>query len=424
MVSLQILNKVLTTKDLSIITDNNLSEEYFQGYENEYKYILDHYNKYNQVPDMETFLSTFQSFEPFEVTENDKYLLEKINEEHLYNDLVQVINKSAEYLKTDSITACEYLMSKIPSLQTTTGNTSTDIISQASERFNKYLEKQTMTANTSILTGLEELDQVIGGWEYGEELVTIVARTNQGKSWILLKFLMEAWRQGKRVLLYSGEMSATKLGYRFDALLQHFSNRNLVRGNDEPNYKTFIEELKQNKTPFIIVTQKDLNGRATVSKIRNLAKKYEVDIIGIDQYSLMEDERRCKGDAIRTAYANITEDLFKLSTEMQIPILGLVQSNREGAKSKEEQGTPELENVAESDAIVQNSSKVISLRQTGAGLELCIKKNREGQVGDKLLYFWDIDKGTFTYIPSSDDALKGEKSVQTKKEFKDATDVF
>lgn len=424
MVALQILNKVLATKNLDIITENNLTRDYFVGYENEYDFIFNHYKNYNNIPDLQTFLETFQAFEPFDVTENDKYLLDKIQEEHLYYKLVEVVNKSAEYLKSDSNIAVEYLLNELQNVTSSNNNTYTDIISKADERFEKYLQRQQIKTDTCIKTGLEELDEVIYGWEFGEELVTIVARTNQGKSWILLKFLMEAWKQNKRVLLYSGEMSATKLGYRFDALLNHFSNLNLVRGNDEANYKTFIEDLKKKEVPFIIVTQKDLGGRATVSKIKNLAKKHNVDIIGIDQYSLMEDERKKKGDQVRTQYANITEDLFKLSTELQIPILGLAQSNRDGAKSKEEQGTPELENVAESDAIVQNSSKVISIRQTGAGLEMCIKKNREGKVGDKLLYYWDIDKGTFTYIPSNEDALKGQKSEVKKKEFKDSTDIF
>lgn len=81
-----------------------------------------------------------------------------------------------------------------------------------------------------ISTGFKELDEVINGFELGEELVTLVARTSIGKSWIALKFLHSAWLQGKRVGLYSGEMSSEQLGFRFDTLNQHIPNYDLVRG--------------------------------------------------------------------------------------------------------------------------------------------------------------------------------------------------
>ena len=55
-------------------------------------------------------------------------------------------------------------------------------------------------------------------------------------SWILLKFLTEAWKQGKRVGLYSGEMNHIKLGYRFDALFEHISNKALVQGFQVDQY--------------------------------------------------------------------------------------------------------------------------------------------------------------------------------------------
>ena len=40
MVALQIISKILSTKDISIIDDNLLTVDYFVGYENEYKFII------------------------------------------------------------------------------------------------------------------------------------------------------------------------------------------------------------------------------------------------------------------------------------------------------------------------------------------------------------------------------------------------
>ncbi|MCK9320185.1 hypothetical protein, partial [Methanoculleus sp.] len=73
------------------------------------------------------------------------------------------------------------------------------------------------------------------------------------------------------------------------------------------------------------------------------------------------------------------------------------------------------------DAIAQNATKIITIRQTGAGFEMSIKKNRDDKIGDTLLYFWDIDCGTMKYIPNMSET---EKIKSVKSQFKDLRDVF
>ena len=46
MVSLQIISKILATKDLSIIENNLLTEDYFVGYEQEYQFLIQHKKEY------------------------------------------------------------------------------------------------------------------------------------------------------------------------------------------------------------------------------------------------------------------------------------------------------------------------------------------------------------------------------------------
>ena len=425
MIELQLLNKVLKEGKLDIIKNNNLSHEYFLAYPDEYNFICSFEKEYNKLPDKETFLSKFTTFELLDVTETDQYLVATINEEHLYYKSVGVINKVAELLSTNSHDAVQYMLSKIPELTTTNLITGVDIIKDATSRFDSYISKQSGKSKSVILTGLEELDKLLFGWMPGEELVTVLGRTNQGKSWLLLQFLTAAWKQGKRVGLYSGEMSPEKLGYRFDTLFNHFSNTNLLRGQSELDYEGYINSLRTRENPFVIITPKELGGRATVSKICNMIEKYKLDIVGIDQYSLMLDERSGKGDQLRTQLDHISSDLFDASMKYSIPIIGLVQANRSGAVNKESEGTPELEHISESDAIAHNSSRVLSMRQSGAGLEISIKKNREGRVGDKLIYYWDIDRGNFKYIPHSEGSTAEPGRVaEIKKEFFDGKEVF
>ena len=72
MVALQILSKILSTKDLSIIENNLLTSDYFVGYEDEFNFLLDHTKHYGSVPDKVTFLAKFPEIDLVEVTESDR----------------------------------------------------------------------------------------------------------------------------------------------------------------------------------------------------------------------------------------------------------------------------------------------------------------------------------------------------------------
>ena len=115
--------------------------------------------------------------------------------------------------------------------------------------------------------------------------------------------------------------------------------------------------------------------------------------------------------------------------EMKVPILIVVQANRGGVSQDDSEGTPELETIRDSDGISHNASKVISIRQTKDGiLKMEVKKQRFGAVGGKLNYQWDINTGTFVWIPADYDAVepkKREKRLsETKKSYVDKEDVF
>lgn len=420
---IQLINKILKTKDWSVVTRYGLDETYFPGCAAEFKFLEQHKQKYGNVADEETFTTAFQNFQWMDVSEVDQYLIEQVFENVGYRTQSECYSEYGKLLQQDSNVSYDYLVNTfVPKCRPRSVCNGIDIIASAQERYEIYKNRSNATEPMTISTGLQELDDIFGGWEFGDELVTIVARTNQGKSWILMKFLAEAWKQGKRVGLYSGEMNHIKLGYRFDALFGHFSNRAITQGLQTAGYDEYIQNLtemsKKNGGIFQIVTQKEFGGKPTVQQIRSFVENNNLDIIGIDQLSLMRDGRMQRGDMPRLQLSHIAEDLFLLSSERKIPVLALAQANREGAKKEGETDAPGLENIKESDDIAHNSSKCIGMRQSNFGLVLDIIKNREGRVGDKLLYSWDIDTGHFAYIPSADDAAKPEIRQQTVQQDK------
>ena len=433
MVSLQIISKILATKDSSILEDNLLTRDFFVGYENEYDFLVQHEKEYGAVPDKATFLSKFPDVELVEVTESDKYLVDTIREEYLYYKSVPVVQKIAELLKTDSNAAAEYMIHAVKELQPTYRLGGTDIISQAEERYKQFIDRKENQDEWFFTTGFEELDDLIHGIQREEELFVIFARTNQGKSWVLEKICTHIWEIGFNVGYISPEMGANSVGYRFDTLHQNFSNRGLMWGKDdidEEEYLKYINTLKTTKNQFVVATPVDFDRKITITKLRNWVKENKLDILAIDGIKYLSDERYKRGDNLTTSLTNISEDLMALSIELHVPVLVVVQSNRSGVVAEDEDETPDLESIRDSDGISHNASKVLSLRQTKDGvLKMGIKKSRFGSVGGKLNYQWDIDTGEFVHIPAEDDAEpveRTEKKVRDirKNVVKDKEDMF
>lgn len=426
MVSLQILNKIISTKDISIITDNNLTIDYFLEYEDEYSFIKEHFDNYKNVPDTETFINKFPDFELLEVNESDRYLVDAIREEYLYSKSVPVIKKAAELLKSDSNEASRYLQSELVNLTPNYTTPYVDII-HSNSRVEMFEDKSNNKDKWFIPTGFEELDDIIYGWQCGEEFVVIFARTGIGKSWVLVKTVQHAWEIGKNVGYVSPEMSADKIGYRFDTLNNHFSNMALVRGDKSKvsidEYKQYNEKLAEHNNSILVSTPMDFNKQVTVGKLRTFVQANNLDMLAIDGITYMTDERYKRGDNKTTSLTNISEDLMALSCELKIPILVVVQSNRGGT----EKDTPDLEDIRDSDGIAHNATKVISLNQKEEALVMKIKKNRDGKVGDKLTYLWDIDLGEFTWMPGDCDSAtierKEQKREEVKKEYKEKRKV-
>ena len=432
MVALQIISKVLSTGDNSIIADNLLTEEYFVGYENEFKFIQDHVVRYGNVPDKATFLSKFPDIELVDVSESDKYLIDTAREEYLYYKSIPVIQKAAELLKSDSNAAAEYLVNSMKDLQPSYALGGVDIIAEAKNRYDQFLDRMDRQEDWYFTCGFSELDDLIHGIKRSEELFVIFARTNQGKSWVLEKMCTHVWQIGYNVGYISPEMGADSIGYRFDTLHNHFSNKGLMWGNDDVDpreYERYIEELSARDNKFIVSTPADFDKKITVSKLKNWIKQYNLDLVAIDGITYMSDERYHRGDNKTTSLTNISEDLMELSVELNVPVLVVVQANRGGVVEKGTSDTPEIESIRDSDGIAHNASKILSIHQKEHGvLVMTVKKQRFGSVGGKLTYNWDINTGDFQFIPSYDDAedeeVTSHKVSEVKKQYNDKADVF
>ncbi len=409
MIEQSLICKVLTSPDLEILTANGVISDMFLTCKEEILFIVDHYNTYKQMPDKVTFLGKYREFQMLEVEESTDYLIYKLKEAYTYTKLAPIIQNTADLVREDSIKAITYIKEQLESLQKEVpvgrNRDGYDIVSNAKDRFTEYKSRCEVKGLIGIPTGIDKLDEITNGWLWGEELAVITGRTNVGKTWIGEYFAVTAWKLGYKILFYSGEMSREMVGFRFDTLNKHFSNMGLLNGSHtlgkkpetdggkflQDDYENYINQLSQ-KSGFIVVTPDDFEGRKpNADEIKSLALKHNADMIVIDQLSLMSDKRRA--DTPRIAYNNISEDLFLVSKELKKPILLMAQANREAVKNRKKGESPELHDLAESDGVGQNATRVLSLSMIDGTLKISMKKNRYGINNKEVLMIWDINTG-------------------------------
>lgn len=404
---LQVLNYLLNTGDTKVITTKGLTSEYFPSYKSQFNFINQYFRSYNKIPDKETVLKKFPDFELIEVNGSIDYLIKKLHDGKVKSAIVTSYNEIRKLLMSDDIEGSISTILNLSNNLTSGSNLeAVDILSDIS-RYDEYIAKCNDFNKYYITTGFPELDKIIGGWDRLEEYATVIARTGVGKSWLLLYFLTAAVKKGLRVGLYSGEMSVNKVGYRVDTLLSHISNGKLTHGNISAanEYKMFLDDLKENhKGACYVLTRDMIDGKATVDVLRGFVEKYTLDILFIDQHSLLDDRNNARNTI--EAAANISKDIKVLQTVKRIPIITVSQQNRNAIEEGKSAGS---ENVSNSDRIGQDSTVILSLSQKDGIMKIHIAKSRDGGTGVDLNYSVDFDKGILEYIDEGDSSESGDE---------------
>jgi len=241
----------------------------------------------------------------------------------------------------------------------------------------------------SLKTGIGTLDGLLDGI-YPGDLVVIAAGTSVGKTAFALQIIKNMARQGKRIMLYSQEMTDKQNALRFIARQAGVELWRLKKPGrlDESEAKLVsaaFDELY--KLPIEI---RDTGG-VTVEEIRLdcVGKRAGggTDAIFIDHVGLM---RGHKGAKSRTEeVSRIMVELRALALQAQVPIIALAQFNREGQKFSAE---PTLLGFKDSSEIEQSASTAILMWRTEDWeadkiIGVKVAKNRQGETGRLYMKF-------------------------------------
>ena len=244
-----------------------------------------------------------------------------------------------------------------------------------SDTFNELLN-ELQAARGCVATGFPSLDlATYGGFEAGN-LVIIAARPSVGKTALALHLARTMAEDGKRVLFFSLEMTATELTKRLCLGTGRVRAKDFRR--EAPNWQSIEDAGKtfDKLQVFVDDTSRRLEDIRAALVLEN--SRRGLDVAFVDYLGLVQsgkDERIPQYLKI----AAITGQLKQLAKELQIPVILLCQLNRDAAK---EDRDPELYDLRDSGAIEQDADIVIMLdteNEESRRLTAFVKKNRNGR---------------------------------------------
>ncbi|MBT4937001.1 replicative DNA helicase [Candidatus Peregrinibacteria bacterium] len=279
-----------------------------------------------------------------------------------------------------------------------------------SGRFELYAElhEDPESANTKgVLSGFRGLDDMLNGFK-GSDMVIIAARPSMGKTAFALNIAQNvAMQAGKKIGIFSLEMSKEQLVDRLICMTTQIDSWKLHKGKleDEEFSKLGVGIDELNKAPIFIDDTVGSSLAEVRAKARRLQMEHGLDMIIIDYLQLMTTGgNEFAGNRVQEI-SEISRSIKQLGRELNIPIICLSQLSR--AVEARPGKIPQLADLRDSGSIEQDADVVAMIfreeyyepdTDRPGMTDIFIKKNRNGPVGRvelkwmaESMKFMDVD---------------------------------
>lgn len=322
--------------------------------------------------------------------------IRNVDSETVYNTLIKLTKKRKLYdlisEKQKEIVECENvdalaeeMIKRINSIEQVNEKEKT-FVEQVVEA-SSVIEKNTLEkTDYSLYTGIQDLDNLICGL-HRQELTIIGARPGVGKTTLALQIAEYIAHKGIVTGIISLEMSDMQI------IQKMLSKRTKVN-----TYKMRLGTLEEKDLSAIGMASAEIANlpihlitkARTLQQIEIIARKLKnrsnLGLLVIDYIQLIKNKGKFNNR--EQEIADITRTLKLLSLELDIPIVGLCQLNRNAARSE-----PTLADLRESGAIEQDADNVMFLYteqesdESVVDVTLKVAKQRAGETGKIYLKF-------------------------------------
>lgn len=406
---LRLVAKIIATGDLRTTLRANISQSMFSNTQAReiYKFIKQHYHNpahYGRVPTRGIVSTRFPTKLPEKIRETLPELCEEVRKKSMLSALKEAIEETEILIQSmNPYEALSALRAKINSIQTMTTNSRDLILSDGAEDLiQEYEDQKTSGTISGIPWPWDKLNEETGGIQQ-QDFIIVFGRPKHMKSWIGTKILTHAYTKGaRRVLVYSCEMPPAQFRKRVAACIAEVNYERLKKGRLTPDEEiTYFDTLRRLKDeedmaalnghkPSIMFTsdKEDMMGGG-VSHILVKAEAFKPDLIIVDSFYRMKNDRSGKLSMKWQDQYAIIQDLKHMTQQLDVPVIGITQKTRR--KTDEESGEEDLEDIAYADAAGQEADLIMRVKKgvttTGGkvSIEVMIAGAREIRPGGMLL---------------------------------------
>lgn len=299
-------------------------------------------------------------------------------------------------------------------------------VSSIFREFTRTLEEKIRLRNqgihTEVVTGFPQLDRLTGGL-HKSDFIIIAARPSMGKTAFALTIVRNvAVRFNRAVGMFSLEMSANQLISRLISMETHIPSSRLRDARiDSSDFE------KINNASGLINANMFIDDTAGITitelraKARRMKAKHNIELIIIDYVQLVRVGSNAKKNQNREQdVSEISRSLKEIAKELNIPVIALSQMSR--AIESRAVKSPQLSDLRESGSLEQDADVVqfihrpeyykITQDENGNSTEnlavIITAKNRNGEIGDEVIYF---DKTYTEFVPEFPGSINNDLPV-------------
>jgi replicative DNA helicase len=238
---------------------------------------------------------------------------------------------------------------------------------------------------TDVTCGLNKLDVLTSGMQPGE--VTVVgARSNVGKSSLLIQAALKNSRHGIPSLIFSLEMTKKQIDMRILSLVSGVPFRairkpTLLSAADKDDLRKAADTITE--LPLRVEDGEDLTASQIASLSRMSIRRHGTRFIGVDYVQIVEGA----GKDERTRVANVSRSLTRMIKHEDCSLMMLAQLRKMNQENYDK--APHISDLAETRQM-ENDAHVVLLLHRGWDAEngrissdgqIVVAKNRSGETG-------------------------------------------
>lgn len=221
----------------------------------------------------------------------------------------------------------------------------------------KQTEKAFNGTSTSIKTGLDDLDKLLGGLHHSD-LIIVAGRPGMGKTALATNFAFHAVHANNTpTLFFSLEMSSEQLANRILSEQTAIDSYKLRSGKlSDYEWDSYVRKSQElDKLPLFIDDTGGISIAQISARARRFKREHKIGLIVVDYIQLISSAKY-SGNRVQEI-SEVTRGLKTIAKELNVPVIALSQLSR-SVESRDDK-RPILSDLRESGSIEQDADVVM-----------------------------------------------------------------